>query len=54
MSVLPIVDRELRVASRRSGTYWLRFWVAMAVLAIWVLLLKKAATFLRRKWASIC
>lgn len=32
MTVLPIVGRELRVASRRSGTYWLR--VASALVAL--------------------
>ncbi len=42
MSVLPIVDRELRVAARRSGTYWMRFWSALAVLAIWLVLLKSS------------
>ena len=30
MTFLPIVERELRVASRRSGTYWSRAQVAMA------------------------
>lgn len=34
MTFLPIVDRELRVAARRRGTYWLR--VAAAVLAIFI------------------
>ena len=33
MTVLPIVGRELAVASRRPGTYWLRFWVAAGALA---------------------
>src|SRR5215471_3794512 len=32
MTVLPIVDRELRIAARRHGTYWLR--VGLASLAI--------------------
>lgn len=29
MTFLPIVERELRVASRRRGTYWTRLWVAL-------------------------
>jgi ABC-type transport system involved in multi-copper enzyme maturation permease subunit len=32
MRLLPIVDRELRVAARRRGTYWLR--LAIALIAI--------------------
>jgi ABC-type transport system involved in multi-copper enzyme maturation permease subunit len=39
MTLLPIVDRELRVAARRAGTYWLRFWVALLVLAVWIVVL---------------
>jgi ABC-type transport system involved in multi-copper enzyme maturation permease subunit len=39
MSVLPIVDRELRVASRRKGTYWLRSWAALAMLLLWLVVL---------------
>lgn len=31
MRFLPIVERELRTAARRWGTYWLRTWVALAV-----------------------
>src|SRR5256885_13637003 len=40
MTLLPIVDRELRVASRRRGTYSSRVIVALitAVLAIWMML----------------
>jgi len=34
MTVLPIVERELRVASRLPGTYWMRTGVAAAVIAI--------------------
>ena len=34
MTFLPIVERELRVASRRRGTYWLRCGVALAVIGI--------------------
>lgn len=39
MTFLPIVDRELSVAARRAGTYWLRFWAALTMLAIWLLIL---------------
>src|SRR5688500_7979745 len=39
MTFLPIVERELRVASRRAGTYWLRFFAALAVLVVWIVLL---------------
>jgi ABC-type transport system involved in multi-copper enzyme maturation permease subunit len=42
MTFLPIVDRELSVTARRPGTYWLRFWVALAMLAIWLLLLSNS------------
>ena len=38
MVFLPIVDRELRVAARRAGTYWQRFWAAAVVLVIWFFL----------------
>jgi len=40
MTFLPIVERELRAASRRSGTYWLRFWAGLGVMGFagWVLL----------------
>jgi ABC-type transport system involved in multi-copper enzyme maturation permease subunit len=40
MSVFPIVDRELRVAARRSKTYWLRVGGALAALLIclWMVL----------------
>lgn len=34
MTFLPIVERELRVASRRRGTYWLRLLVAFALVLI--------------------
>ncbi len=34
MKILPIAERELRVASRRAGTYWLRFFVVGALIAI--------------------
>ena len=34
MTFLPIVERELRVAARRRGTYWVRSGVALAVIGI--------------------
>jgi ABC-type transport system involved in cytochrome c biogenesis permease component len=38
MTVLPIVDRELRVAARRAGTYRTRLWAALGAtaLAVWI------------------
>ena len=36
MTVLPIVGRELRVASRRYGTYWSRFGAALGALAVFL------------------
>src|SRR6266436_6391326 len=39
MTLLPIVERELRVASRRPTTYWLRFLLALGVWALWFLLM---------------
>ena len=43
MSFLPIVERELRVASRRRGTYWLRLLVAFGLVpvATWIFLSSK-------------
>lgn len=40
MKVFPVVERELRAASRRTGTYWVRFWAAgiAIVLTAWILL----------------
>src|SRR5271165_4992133 len=34
MTFLPIVARELRVAARRSGTYWVRCGAALALMII--------------------
>src|SRR3989442_15632965 len=34
MTFLPIVDRELRLAARRPGTYRTRFWAAFVFAAI--------------------
>jgi len=39
MTFLPIVERELRVASRRRSTYRLRFLLALFALALWFILL---------------
>jgi ABC-type transport system involved in cytochrome c biogenesis permease component len=39
MMLLPIVDRELRVASRRATTYWLRFSLVLVGSVLWFLLL---------------
>jgi ABC-type transport system involved in multi-copper enzyme maturation permease subunit len=39
MSVLPIVDRELRVTARRKGIYWMRFYAALSMLLIWLVVL---------------
>src|SRR6266446_3330112 len=41
MRILPIVRRELRVAARRRGTYWLRSGVALGVViaATWIFLM---------------
>ncbi len=42
MTILPIVERELRVAARKRGTYWLRFFAALAVIGLGVCLLVTA------------
>ncbi len=39
MSFLPIIERELRVASRRRTTYWMRFFLALGVFLFWFYLL---------------
>ncbi|HEY2951587.1 MAG TPA: ABC transporter permease [Verrucomicrobiae bacterium] len=41
MTFLPIVARELRVASRKSGTYWVRLGAALVGLAVagWIMLM---------------
>jgi ABC-type transport system involved in cytochrome c biogenesis permease component len=38
MTFLPIVERELRVAARRPGTYWTRWFAGVGMMAAWVLL----------------
>ena len=42
MTFLPIVARELRVASRRPGTYWVRSGAALGLIVIgtWFFLMK--------------
>jgi ABC-type transport system involved in cytochrome c biogenesis permease component len=46
MTLLPIVERELRVAARRPGTHWMRFSAALAVIAVGfcILLTARAGT----------
>src|SRR5690242_12487556 len=39
MTFLPIVERELRVLARRSSTGWIRFYAALAILLVWLVLL---------------
>ena len=34
MTFLPIVERELRIVARRSGTYWVRFFAALTAMVI--------------------
>ncbi|HTH48179.1 MAG TPA: ABC transporter permease subunit, partial [Candidatus Limnocylindria bacterium] len=43
MTVLPVVERELRVASRRGATYWARTGAALTALLVsaWILLLQQ-------------
>ena len=45
MRFLPIVRRELGVAARRRGTYWVRTWVAFTVVIIgtWIVLINQDA-----------
>jgi len=38
MTLLPIVERELRVATRRASTYWIRFFATVAVMVVWLFL----------------
>lgn len=39
MTLLPVVERELRVAARRRATHWMRFLAALAVVSIGCILL---------------
>src|SRR6266576_5456157 len=43
MTFLPIVDRELRVASRRRSTYWIRAGAATGVMVLgaWLFLMMR-------------
>jgi len=45
MILLPIVERELRVAARRGGTYWARFQAALAALVPTGLMLVGSMSF---------
>ena len=38
MTFLPIVERELRVVARRPGTYWTRWFAALGMMLVWLLL----------------
>ena len=42
MTFLPIVARELRVAARRPGTYWVRSGAALALILVWHLVFPDA------------
>ena len=42
MTLLPVVERELRVAARRAWVYWLRVAAAGLVIGVWLLLLLAA------------
>jgi ABC-type Na+ efflux pump permease subunit len=46
MTFLPIVARELRVSSRRRGTYWVRSGTALVALIVggWIMLIPKIAS----------
>ena len=45
MTFLPIVERELRVASRRPGTYWMRAAVVLVVVVVsaWIFMVNPGA-----------
>ena len=45
MTFLPIVSRELRLASRRRSTYWLRSGAALVVMVVgaWLFLIMQGA-----------
>src|SRR5579859_4014570 len=44
MTFLPIVERELRVASRRRATYWLRFFTALGALALFTVIATESSS----------
>jgi ABC-type transport system involved in multi-copper enzyme maturation permease subunit len=48
MVLLPIVDRELRVAARKSGTYWMRTIAAAVVLVVFLALLANGSATMQR------
>ncbi|EEF59725.1 ABC transporter permease [Pedosphaera parvula] len=48
MVLLPIVDRELRVAARRPGTYWMRCVAATVVLVVFLVVLANGNVALRQ------
>jgi hypothetical protein len=53
MGLLPIIERELRVAGRRGKNYWLRVAAALVAAAIaWVVLGTEFAA--ARRWGSRC
>src|SRR5205823_1684317 len=35
MALLPVVDRELRVAARKAATHWMRLGAALAAILVW-------------------
>ena len=45
MTLFPVVGRELRVASRRAGTYWNRFVTGLMAIIVagWMLIVMEAA-----------
>jgi hypothetical protein len=49
MTVLPIVERELRVAARSSRTYWSRALVALVVIVLTVFIFDSYERFGRSK-----
>src|SRR5258707_193266 len=54
MSVLPIVDRELRVASRRNATYWVRFFLVLGLFVLWMVMVPNVAAMSRGKLVFGC
>lgn len=43
MTFLPIVERELRIATRRRGTYRLRFWAPLTAILLWLFIMGTTA-----------
>src|SRR3954471_6987672 len=52
MTVLPIVDRELRVASRRATTYWTRTLVAGAAVLVGAWFFGFGIQLMAAQWAQ--